>query len=72
MIDYFPGSSAAYLEALRSGTLLIELKKPPQYVVIAEIGGPPIGAGHRIVQRPVGIAEPSGALIIEVGESTLL
>lgn len=57
---------------VRSGALLIEVKKPLQDIIVAEIVWPAIGVGDGVVQRAVGVVQPSRAFIIEIGQRALL
>jgi hypothetical protein len=50
--------------------LLVEFEQPLQDGVVAEIGGPAVGGGDGGVEVAVGVVEPGGALVVEVGVPT--
>jgi hypothetical protein len=52
--------------------LLVELKEPREDLVVRKVGRPAIGGGDGGVELAVGVVEPGGALVVEIGEGALL
>jgi hypothetical protein len=54
-----------------AGSGLVEREQALEDLLVGEVGGPAIG-GDRRVQLPVDVVEPGRALVVEVGERSLL
>lgn len=52
--------------------LQVERQKAQQHVLVGEVVGPAVGIQHGVVEPLVGVDEPGGAPVVQVGESQLL
>ena len=56
---------------LGGGALVIEGEEAAEDLVASEVGGPAVGGEDGFVKGAMGVGEPFGALVVEVGESAL-
>jgi hypothetical protein len=57
---------------LGGGALVIQGQEAGEDFVFGEVGGPTVGGEYGFVEGAMGVGEPFGALIVEVGEGALL
>lgn len=50
----------------------VQFQQPGEDFFVGEVGGPVVGGGDGGVQVAVGVGEPGGAGVVEVGEGALL
>ncbi len=62
----------AWGDTLHRRTLLVQLKQPPQYLVIVQAARPTVRRSHGLVEFAVRVVEPSWTLVVEIGEGSLL
>jgi hypothetical protein len=53
---------------LGGGALVIQGQEAGEDFVFGEVGGPTVGGEYGFVEGAMGVGEPFGALVVEVGE----
>jgi hypothetical protein len=49
-------------------SLPVQCQEAGEDIVVGEVGGPAVGGGHGGVEGGMGVGQPGGTLVVEIGE----